>query len=187
MTDRRFAAALAAGALLLAAWAAAEPSPDPALPIEADWKARAEAWFTAKDDAGRRQEMRAITRALREPCRYCHSPDFTDYTDKRRITQQMMALSTEHGVTCEECHAGKDALTPLGQKAAPMWALAREKQAFCETCHVKHRRFEALTPEGERFSKAEWPAWRAAHAPPAKAPAPSSPTTPDQPAKPVEP
>ncbi len=148
---------------------AAEPStadtpPGPtALPVDADWKARADAWFTATDDAGRRKEMRAVTRALRQPCRYCHTPDFTGYTDKRLISQQMMALSAEHGVECKDCHAGKATLTPLGQKAAPMWTLAREKGVFCGTCHVKHRRFEALTERGQRFRAAEWAAWQAAH------------------------
>ena len=140
-----------------------------ALPIESDWKARADAWFDTSDDAGRRKEMRAVTRALRQPCRYCHTPDFTGYTDKRLVSQQMMALSAEHGVECADCHAGKDALTPLGQKAAPMWALAREKKVFCGACHVKHQRFGALTERGKRFEEAEWPAWKAAHPTPAAA------------------
>lgn len=192
MSDARLvAAALLTATALLALRAAAEPaaSPSAPLPVEADWRARSEAWFTAKDEPARRQEMRAVTRALRQPCRYCHTPDFTGYTDKRLISQQMMALSAEHGVTCAECHAGRDGLTPLGQRAAPMWALAREKETFCGTCHVKHRRFEALTPAGDRFAKAEWPAWREAHGvkPPPKpgTPAPGAPPSKTAPPKPA--
>lgn len=206
---RRAAAPLAAPALLAAlAFAAAEVAADPAaappakpapaaeaatpdtatpatpeaLPVDADWRARAMAWFTAADDAGRREEMRAITRALRQPCRYCHTPDFTGYTEKRLVSQQMMALSAEHGLKCEDCHAGKTELTPLGLSSAPMWALAREKKTFCGTCHVKHARFEQLTEEGRRFEQAEWPAWKKAwqarqppSAPAATPPAPASP------------
>lgn len=174
ITTRRITHGLLAIATLLATSAAAEPpTPSTPLPIEADWKARADAWFTAKDDAGRREEMRAVTRALRQACRYCHTPDFTGYTDKRLISQQMMALSAEHGVECADCHGGRDALTPLGAKAAPMWRLAREKQVFCGACHVKHARFETLTEQGQRFRETEWPAWRKAHA--ADAPATPAP------------
>lgn len=161
MISFRFAAP-ALVAVLVTVAGAESPPPEP-LPIEADWRVRSMAWFDADDEQARRKQMRAITRALRQPCRYCHTPDFTGYTDKRLISQQMMALSAEHGVQCAECHAGRDGLTPLGQTAAPMWALAREKGQFCGTCHVKHRRFEALTEQGQRFRDTEWPAWRKAH------------------------
>lgn len=169
-------------ALLATASLHAEPTDAPAettdsaLPIEADWTTRASAWFTAADEDGRRKEMRAMTRALRQPCRYCHTPDFTGYTAKQRVAQQMMALSAEHGVSCDECHAGKTELTPFGQKAAPMWALARDKKLFCGACHVKHRRFEELNETGKAFRAKEWKAWKAAH--PAPAPAPAAPVEP---------
>jgi len=154
-----------------------------ALPVQADWTARADAWFTAKDETARRKEMREMTRALRQPCRYCHTPDFTGYTDKQLISQQMMALSAEHAVACADCHTGKNDLSDLGKVSAVMWALSAERKTFCGTCHVKHERFGKLTPEGQTFYETEWRAWKAAYdaratpAPPA-APAAPAPTAP---------
>lgn len=166
---------LALGALLLAAGLIAaypyQPT-DRTVPVTADWKTRADAWFTTADVEGRREQMRTITRALRQACQYCHTPDFTAYTDKLAVSRQMMALSAEHGVACEDCHGGRDSLTDLGQRSASMWSLAIEKQVFCESCHVPKSRFTTLTPEGERFRQTEWAAWQKAHpAPAATAPA----------------
>lgn len=139
-------------------------------------KARAEAWFTAKDDANaRRAEMRGITGALKQPCRYCHTPAFDDYTDRLDISRQMMALSAEHGVTCAECHAGKRDYTELGHKAAQMWQLSHEQHQLCEGCHVPGKRFEKLSPAGLKFKKTQWKGWAKAH--PAPKPPPAAPTS----------
>lgn len=140
---------LSAALLVAAAPASAPPAPQP-LPVKADWKARAAAWFKdAPDEAAKRKAMRQITKALRQPCRYCHTPDWKGYTDKLLISQQMMALSAEHDVACAECHAGKAELTELGKAAQPMFALAREQVVDCGHCHVPHKRFKALTAAGK--------------------------------------
>lgn len=164
-------AGLAAAAALAAT--AYEPNSE-ALPVAADWKARADAWFESKDAEARKKQMRAVTRAMRQPCKYCHTPDFTGYTDKLRVSQQMMALTAEHGVPCADCHAGKNQLTDLGVTSQAMWTIAREKKVFCEECHVKGERFGKLTPAGERYQP-EWEKRRASlgvPTPPADAGAP---------------
>lgn len=162
------ALALLAGLALLAASppstapatapASAAPPSTPAatllgpLPVEADWQARASAWFgEAKEEPARRTAMREITKALKEPCRYCHTPDWKGYTDKLAISRQMMALSAEHGVPCADCHEGKDALSALGQTAQTMWKIAHEQKVDCGHCHVPGKRFKALTAAGEAF------------------------------------
>lgn len=148
-------AALTAACLLLAG---ATPKPPPASrPIEvdgADWRARSMAWFVSADTAERRTEMRSAGQALKQACRYCHTPDFKDYTDKQAISRQMMALSAEHGVTCAECHSGRETFTELGERSREMWTLALEKKVFCDHCHVTKTKFEKLTPEGETYRKA---------------------------------
>ncbi len=130
------------------------PIPEEALDIKADWRARAMAYFESADAMGRRKEMRKATRALKQPCRYCHTPDFKDYTAKRGIARQMMALSVENGVDCSDCHAGKTEYTPLGKKSLPMWEIAREQGVFCEACHLPKTKFAELTERGAKF-KAE--------------------------------
>lgn len=151
--------ALAALALLAAsppsvapASAVSVPSTSGPLPIEADWKARAAAWFKdAKDEPARRKAMRQITRAIKQPCRYCHTPDWKGYTDKLAISRQMMALSAEHDVACADCHQGKTELSPLGKTARNMWRLAHEKKVECSHCHTPGKRFKALTAAGETY------------------------------------
>lgn len=184
MSTTRAAIGALLAALLVGGYVAAHPfvsDQSAPLPVESDWKARGDAWFTATDDAGRRKEMRQITRALRQPCRYCHTPDFTGYTDKRLISQQMMAISAEHDVACADCHGGRDTLTDMGRTAQAMWALSHEQKADCGTCHVKRSRFAELTPEGKAFAETGWQAWKARwDARPA--PKPTAPTTPAPPA-----
>ena len=126
----------------------AKPS---SLPIESDWRARAMHWFTSTETKKQRKEMRTATRALRQPCRYCHTPDFKGYTDKRLVTQQMMALSAEHGVTCTDCHNGKNTFTKMGETAQKMWSLSRQEKIFCDGCHIKGKAFKLLNEFGEKY------------------------------------
>ena len=121
------------------------------LPIQTDWKGRAEKWFSSTDTAGKRKEMRTITRALKQPCKYCHTPDFKGYTDKHLISQQMMAISAEYQVACSDCHSGKVKMTPMGEIAMNMWKLAHEKKVECKHCHQPGNGFLNLTPEGRSF------------------------------------
>jgi nitrate/TMAO reductase-like tetraheme cytochrome c subunit len=157
--------ALALAALALPALAE-DPPPAPAsapagtvLPLTGktlktegiDWHARAEKWFDAADQKARKEQMRTVTKALKQGCKYCHTADFEGYTEKKLVAQQMMALSKEHGVACADCHAGKDRFTHLGEEAHEMWALSVEKGVTCDHCHKPGTRFEGLTAEGEKF------------------------------------
>ncbi len=150
--------AFATLALLLLALTGADTPPAElaqAVPVESDWKARAEKWFTTTTEKGRKKEMRKATKALRRPCKHCHLRDWSGYTERLDISRQMMALSVEHGVPCVDCHAKKkNVLTELGQKAKPMWKLSHEKKVFCEHCHVPGKRFEALTDAGKKHQAA---------------------------------
>ena len=80
-------------------------------PVESDWHARAEKWFSSTDPKVRRKEMRAATKALKQSCFYCHTKGFKGYHDNKLISQQMMAMSAEHDVSCADCHAGKRELS----------------------------------------------------------------------------
>ncbi|MEE2757119.1 MAG: hypothetical protein VYA30_10680 [Myxococcota bacterium] len=125
--------------------------PGKAAPVDSDWHGRAEKWFTSTDKKERRKAMRQFTRALRKPCKFCHTTDFKGYTDRLLISQQMMAMTVEHGVECKDCHAGKDGFTKMGQTSEKMWQLVHKKKVFCEHCHVPKNRFQKLTPEGQLF------------------------------------
>ncbi len=143
-----------AGLMIGFAWGtvAAEPaSIDEGLPIAGDWRTRAMNYLKSADQKGQRKEMRKATRALKRPCRYCHTPDFADYTPKRRVSQQMMALSVENAVDCADCHLGKTDFTPLGQDSRAMWKTAREEGVFCDACHEPKTKFEKLTTRGVRY------------------------------------
>ncbi len=143
---------LAATLTLLSALAFAATSPRPRVVKDVDWQKRSMAWFgEAQTPKAQRKAMRQFTKALRRPCKYCHTRDFKGWTDPqlRLISQQMMALSVEHKVSCKECHKGKKGFTELGEKAQPMWDLAREKGVSCEHCHVPGKRFEELTKAGK--------------------------------------
>ena len=135
----------------------AKPAPKEttASPVQSDWRARAMVWFKSADEKGRRKEMRAATKALRKPCRYCHTPDFKGYTEKRLISQQMMALSVENGVSCSDCHVGKKGLNETGKVAKKMWAWSIEKNLFCNDCHTASSQFKGLTPKG-KGALGEW-------------------------------
>ena len=166
MKDSSSALLTVALLMIAAVLIAAGPGPAPQpLPVESDWKARAEAWFgDAKTDVERRKAMRSVTKALKQPCRYCHTPDWSGYTDKLAISRQMMALSAENDVTCADCHAGKLEMTELGETSRNMWALARSKAVDCGHCHLPKAKFKTLNAQGK--------AWQSAH--PDGAPAPQS-------------
>ena len=126
-----------------------------ALPIDSNWKARAAQWFATTDKVARRKEMRKIVKALKQPCRYCHSTDFKSFTAHLKVSRQMMDLSAEHGVECSDCHAGKTEYTQMGKIAADMWKLAREKKVFCGHCHVKGSKFAHLTAAGQAHKESK--------------------------------
>ena len=121
------------------------------LPLESNWHERASQWFEQADPKARRKQMRQMTRALKQPCRYCHTPDFKDFTEKKMISQQMMAISAEHNVACKDCHLGKKALSELGKTAQKMWLLSIRKGVSCEHCHKPKTKFKVLTSAGSDF------------------------------------
>jgi len=165
--------ALAAACVMLAS--ADEPTKPVQLP-GVDWHARAEKWFTASDEDTRKAQMKEASRALKRPCKYCHTEDFEGYTENKELAQQMMALSAENGVTCQDCHDGRDKFTKLGEDAKHMWAFSVEKKMFCDDCHQPQTKFEKLTEKGKKFHD-EWEAAekaKKAAAGGAPAPAPTS-------------
>ena len=121
------------------------------VPIESNWRDRGMKWFKSDDLKARRKEMRAVSRALKRPCKYCHTRDFKGFVGHRKITQQMMALSIEHDVACADCHAGRNDFTEMGKRSQLMWKISHERKVFCDHCHIKKKRFNGLTPEGQAF------------------------------------
>jgi RNase P subunit RPR2 len=174
--------ALAAACVMLA-WA---DEPTKAVPLPGvDWHARAEKWFKASDEDSRKAQMKEASRALKRPCKYCHTEDFSGYTENKELAQQMMALSAENDVTCQDCHDGRDKFTKMGEDAKHMWALSVDKKMFCDDCHQPQTKFEKLTEKGKKFHD-EWEAMQkakkaavgAAAAPTSAPPAPSPSTQP---------
>lgn len=151
---------LSAALALTAVTALMAASEKPSLPVAvagADWHARGEKWFKSADEESRKAQMKEASRALKRPCKYCHTEDFEGFTDKKEIAQQMMALSAENDVTCEDCHDGRDKFTKMGEEAHHMWDLAHEKKVFCDDCHEPRTKFEKLTANGKKFHD-EWEA-----------------------------
>ena len=114
-------------------------------------RVRASAWFKTTDKKSRRKEMRAMTRALKQPCKYCHSQGFRGYTDRHKISLEMMVLSVENDVECKDCHIGKTELSPMGLIAKRMEKIAKQEGADCSDCHNEKSKFKSLTPRGELY------------------------------------
>ena len=119
----------------------------------AQLQARASAWFKTSDKKSRRKEMRVMTRALKQPCKYCHAAGFKGYTDRHKISLEMMALSAEHDVACKDCHLGKKALSRLGNIAKRMETISRQEKAECNDCHVQKAKFKSLTTRGNVYKQ----------------------------------
>ncbi len=168
-------AALGLGSVLFAAAALAdEPLKAPGI----DWDARADKWFTApkEDEAARKAQMKEASRALKRPCKFCHTEDFSGFTDDKRklLTQQMMIVSAENGVECKDCHDGRDKMTELGHDAKKMYDLSREKNVFCDECHQTNKsKFKDLTDKGKKFKEEAEAKQKGAPAPAAPTPAPA--------------
>ena len=115
-------------------------------------RARAHARFESTTSNNATQ-MRQMTRALRQPCKYCHTSGFKGYTDKHKVSLEMMALSAEHSIRCDDCHAGKTDLTDRGNKARQMMSLSKEMGVNCEHCHLPASQFKSLTPSGRDYQE----------------------------------
>ena len=64
-----------------------------------------------------------------------------------------MALSAEHSIRCDDCHAGKTDLTDRGNKARQMMSLSKEMGVNCEHCHLPASQFKSLTPSGRDYQE----------------------------------
>ncbi len=114
---------------------------------------RAQSWFESDDKKKRRLQMRQMTRALKQPCKYCHTAGFKGYTDRYTVSLEMMALSAEHNLRCDDCHAGKTALTDTGEQAKKMKKVSLDLGVACTHCHVPSQKFKVLTSNGEQYAQ----------------------------------
>lgn len=166
------------GATLVYAAVALAGEPKPLEVPGADWHAKAERWFTSKDEKERKAQMKEASRALKRPCKNCHTEDFEGFIDEARkvLTQQMMSISFDSGLQCKDCHDGKEKMTELGETAEKMYDLSREKGVYCDECHQTNQsKFKDLSEKGKKF-KDEMEAKKkaAGGAAPAPASAPAS-------------
>ena len=126
-----------------------------ASPIDAleQLRVRANSWFKSTDKKARRKQMRAMTRALKQPCKYCHTPAFTGYTDRYMVSLQMMALSAENDVACKDCHRGKKELSAMGHISKRMQKISKQEGVSCRACHQEMSKFKSLTQRGEQYKR----------------------------------
>ena len=113
------------------------------------WKTRAQAWYHQKDQASRRAQMRAVSRALKRGCFTCHNRGFKGYQSDYEISVQMMTISAEQHLQCKDCHLGKRKLSSLGTQGLIMWRYSVEQHVDCLDCHIKYNRFTQLNWRGQ--------------------------------------
>ncbi|MGQ3684647.1 MAG: hypothetical protein ACUBOA_06525 [Candidatus Loosdrechtia sp.] len=100
--------------------------------------------LTVFTEAGEKsKEMMKASVALGVECDYCHI-DLKHYKENERQARKMFELSEIMGAGCDFCHAGKDKLTPKGEKSATAfvtreWATEGTKQ--CLACHIEKKQF----------------------------------------------
>ena len=117
------------------------------------WQKRAQSWFKKSDAKSRRKQMRGLTRTLKANCYTCHTRGLKGYVDDiYLISLQMMALSGEFKVECQECHIGAKGLSKLGALSYVMWEYSVDQQTECSECHVKDSSkspFKGLNSKGK--------------------------------------
>lgn len=166
--------ALIVGATLVSGALALAEEPKPLQSTGVDWEKRADKWFKSEDEKDRKAQMKEASRALKRPCKNCHTEDFEGFVDDNRklLTQQMMAVAAEHDVECKDCHAGKDKMTELGDKTVKWYDTSRELKLLCEDCHQPNKsKFADLTDKGKAYKNEMAAKKGAVAAPPASAPA----------------
>jgi hypothetical protein len=100
--------------------------------------------LTVFTEAGEKsKEMMKASVALGVECNYCHV-DLKHYKENEQQARKMFELSEIMGTGCDFCHAGKDKLTPKGEKSATAfitreWATEGTKQ--CLACHIEKKQF----------------------------------------------
>ena len=118
------------------------------------WKARAQQWYESNEIKAQRKQMRQMSRPLKRSCYYCHTRSFKGYVEEQYlISLQMMAISVEQDLTCEDCHQGRRKLTELGAKSLLQWRYAYLKKMDCSDCHLPKGKFKQLTVEGKKSTQ----------------------------------
>ncbi len=89
------------------------------------------------------KEMMKASVALGVECDYCHV-DLKHFKANEQEARKMFELSKIMGTECSFCHAGKDQLTPKGEKSKTAfvtrdWATEGTKQ--CLKCHIEKKQF----------------------------------------------
>jgi hypothetical protein len=130
-------------------------SPSKALRLQSDWQNRANAWFKGQNETEKRQEMRVLSKSIEYGCFDCHVKGFKGYLSNLEIARQMMAISYENDVLCDDCHVGKLGLNEMGQKAKWMWDWSIELQKECKDCHESKQKFKVLREDAKQYEK-EW-------------------------------
>jgi hypothetical protein len=130
-------------------------SPSKALNLQSDWQNRANAWFKGQNETEKRQEMRVMSKSIEYGCFDCHVKGFKGYLPNLEIARQMMAISHENDVLCDDCHVGKLGLNEMGQKAKGMWDWSIELQKECKDCHETKQKFKVLREDAKQYEK-EW-------------------------------
>ncbi len=130
-------------------------SPSKALNLQSDWQNRANAWFKGQNETEKRQEMRVMSKSIEYGCFDCHVKGVKGYLPNLEIARQMMAISHENDVLCDDCHVGKLGLNEMGQKAKGMWDWSIELQKECKDCHETKQKFKVLREDAKQYEK-EW-------------------------------
>lgn len=100
--------------------------------------------LTVFTEAGEKsKEMMKASVALGVECDHCHV-DLKHFKANEHQARKMFELSEIMGTECNFCHAGKNKLTPAGEKSKTAfvtrdWATEGTKQ--CLKCHIEKKQF----------------------------------------------
>lgn len=100
--------------------------------------------LTVFTEAGEKSKgMMKASVALGVECDHCHI-DLKHYKENEQQARKMFELSEVMGTECNFCHAGKEKLTPKGEKSKTAfvtrdWATEGTKQ--CLACHIEKKQF----------------------------------------------
>jgi nitrate/TMAO reductase-like tetraheme cytochrome c subunit len=95
------------------------------------------------EEGKKSKEMMTASVALGVECDYCHI-DRKHYKANEQQARKMFELCEIMGTECAFCHAGKDKLTPKGERSKTAfvtraWATEGTKQ--CLECHIEKKQF----------------------------------------------
>ena len=95
------------------------------------------------EEGKKSKEMMKASVALGVECDHCHV-DGKHFKENEQQAKKMFELSEIMGTECDFCHAGKDKLTPKGEKSKTAfvtraWGIEGTKQ--CLECHIEKKQF----------------------------------------------